>query len=162
MNTMEGDFSEQEIKTITKKFEDIGFECKYVSFNKLKVYTNYDNYELNVHKDGDGYYFLIYRPTIGMFVNSNYCQKILCEKTHYETIGELVNHVKNIKNIIIENSVVVKDICEDMSNYLNQIYSYSHKMTTEEFIDDMRNISCDLHKLCGNITNKIYINNTPH
>ena len=76
---------------------------------------------------------IVFSPTYDLF------QKI-DKKSPYGVVSE-------------KNFTAMKNLYEEL---LNQIYKNSHKVTTEEFIDDIKKISCDLHKLCGNITNKSY------
>jgi len=149
------DFSKEEIKEFTEKFKNIGFSCKYSSFNKLDVNTNYKDYIITIHKRKNEYYIYVYRPTIGMFVNSKNCQKILSDrKEKYNTVDELINNVKDIKDIIINNSIVIKDLCEDLSHINSDLFIESNKIITEEYIGEFRNITLSLYKLYINIQDK--------
>ena len=149
-------FTEEEVKEFTEKFKNIGFICKYSSFNKLDVTTNYKDYIITIHKNKENkYYILIYRPTIGMFVNSKNCQKILYDvRQKYNTVDELINYVKNIKYIIINNSIVIKDLCEDLSLINENLFNECNKISTEEYIDEFKNITLSLYKLYINIQKK--------
>jgi hypothetical protein len=46
---------------------------------------------------------------------------------------------------LISKSVIIN------TTYLREIYFNSEKTTTEEFIDEFKNITCSLHKLLNNI-----------
>jgi hypothetical protein len=84
---MKANFIDSEVKYIIEKFNNIGFNCKYQSFNTLMVTFGYENYHLTIHKRNDIYYFIVYRPGwgqfINLFVNSYSCQEIF-ETTNKE------------------------------------------------------------------------------
>jgi hypothetical protein len=65
-------------------------------------------------------------------------------------------YLENISHEIKYDSVdSVDDICDNITTYLREIYFNSEKTTTEEFIDEFKNITCSLHKLLNNIYKKM-------
>jgi len=155
-------FSETEIKDITQKFNEIGFLCKSESFNVVKVDPQYADYYLTIHKSKDAYVFCVYRPShalfFGVYTNSDHCQKIVCKETSYSTIEELIHQVKDIKNIIIDNSVVCKDIFMDITgSIISQIggglYDRDSK-TVNKFSENLYNIFVEIGELFNKIIMK--------
>ena len=143
---MDGDFNQEDILFITRKFAEIGFKCSHTSYNKIDVDTNYKDYYLTVHRAGNEFYYFVYRPAIGMFVNSLVCQKYLKLNGH-KTIDELIESVKNIRNIIICNSVSVRDILYDIERITKEIYCRAQSTTTESYLNELRSVMLSLSKI---------------
>jgi len=150
-----GDFTPEEIEDITAKFAVIGFKCRYISYNKLSVSTDYKDYNLSVHRrKNDEYYFFVYRPAIDTFITSSHIQK--CTTMNHKSIESLIEHVEDIKNIIIRNSVAVKDILTDMNQQISLMYNVSSSIETEEFISDLRQVAIQLNDISKSFTSCIY------
>ena len=157
---MKNDFSDSELTDIIEKFNKIGFNCKYQSFNTLMVTFDYENYHLTIHKINEMYCFIVYRPGWGQFidlsVNSYNCQEVFPEK-NYQTIDELIENVKDIKKQMIDNSVIFKDIFQDIINTEIQrfltIYERDYK-SANLFTDKLLLILDKLYKLFNNIIDK--------
>jgi hypothetical protein len=157
---MSNDFEEKEKKKMICDFKKINFECCYVSFNMFRIKTNYKGYTLTVHKrgehEGGGYYFFIYRPSreYGMSINSRACQQYLGNDESCKTIKGLVNYVKNIRSIIFENSVVMKDICQDMLQTVHEMSVNSNYVSTDEFLPTLKAVITLLNKLSYDVAMK--------
>ena len=84
-----------------------------------------------------------------MFVNSNVCQSLM-KLDGLLTIDEVINATKDIKEIITSKSVTVRDVCMDIQCINHQINDMATRITTEEFIDDAREVCVKLHTLQNN------------
>ena len=91
---MKNDFSDSELTYIIEKFNKIGFNCKYQSFNTLMVTFDYENYHLTIHKINEMYCFIVYRPGWGQFINLSVNIFLL----------KLINSNKLIKDTIINKN----------------------------------------------------------
>jgi len=152
------DFSEEERNEFIEKFKTISFECIYSTVNELQVTTDYHEYFITVHKKDGKYYVIVYRPDTfdHTYVHSKNCQRALFAiQKSYVSVDDVVENIKDIKSIIINNSIVVKDICEDFNQLNASLYTLSCKdVSTEEFLDDLRLISTDILTLYKKIGQK--------